>query len=247
MGRKGAQRHLKRLPAPKTFPISRKQEKFTIRSSPGPHKLNTSIPLLIIIRDILKHASNGREAKHLITEGNYSIDGRVIKDYRFPVGIMDVLTIPKADEQFRILPNPRTALGLHPITTEESTFKLLKIVKKSAVKGGLLQLNLHDGRNKLLRNGDLETVNMENCAVGSTIKMSVPDQGILDIIPREPGVSTIVTAGRNIGLQGKLLEIEKQLNVATAVLESEQEGIFRTALEYIFVVGLDAPDISIPT
>ena len=99
MGRKGAQKHLKRLPAPKTFPISRKQEKFTIRSSPGPHRLSTSIPLLIVIRDILKHASNGREAKHLIAEGNCRIDGRIIKDYRFPVGLMDVLTIPKAEEQ----------------------------------------------------------------------------------------------------------------------------------------------------
>lgn len=247
MGRKGAQKHLKRLPAPKTFPISRKQEKFTIRPSPGPHRLNTSIPLLIVIRDILKHANNGREAKRLIVEGNCRIDGRIIKDYRFPVGLMDILTIPKTEEQFRILPNPRTALVLHPITNEESTFKLLKIVKKSVVKGGQLQLNLHDGRNKLLRNEDLETVNPDNCTVGNTLKMTVPDQGILDIIPREPGVSTIVTAGRNIGLQGKLLEIEKQLNIGTAVLESEQEGIFRTALEYIFVVGLETPDISIPT
>ena len=92
----------------------------------------------------------------------------------------------------------------------------------------------------------METVDSELCKVGSTIKITVPEQEIHDIFPLEPGVSTIVTAGRNIGLQGRLLEIEKQMGKGTAVLESAQEEIFRTALDYIFVVGQNNPEISLP-
>lgn len=247
MGRKGTTKHLKRLPAPKTFPIPRKLAKFTTKPSSGPHRMNTCIPLLIVIRDLLKHASNGREAKKIIAGGHCKIDGRIIRDYRFPVGLMDVLTIPRADERFRFLPHPTTLLMLHPISEEETNIKLAKIVKKSIVKNGQIQLNLHDGRNKLLREEDLETVDPELCTVGSTIKMTIPEQEIQDILPLEPGVSTLVTAGRNIGLQGRLLEIGRQMGRGTAVLESAQEETFRTALEYIFVVGQTDPEISLPS
>lgn len=247
MGRKGEKKHLKRLPASKTFPIPRKHAKFTIRPSPGPHQLNTCIPLLIVIRDILKCASNGREAKRIIATGNCWVDGRVVRDYRFPVGLMDVVTIPRLKGQFRILPHPETPFVLHPISEEEASIKLAKIVKKTVVRGGELQLNFHDGRNKLLREETLEVVEPELCTVGSTLKMTVPAQQIQDILPLEPGVSALVTAGRNIGLQGQLLEFERQMGRGTAILQAAEEETFRTALEFIFVVGRDEPVISLPT
>ena len=247
MGRKGAQKHLKRLPAPKTFPIPRKSAKFTIKPSSGSHRMNTGIPLLIVIRDLLKHANTGREAKQIISKGHCKIDGREIRDYRFSVGLMDVLTIPIADERFRFLPYTGKMLLPYPIPEEETSIKLTKIVKKSIVKGGKIQLNLHDGRNKLLLEEDLETEDFELYKVGSTIKMTIPEQEIHDIVSLEPGVSTIVTAGRNVGLQGRLLEIEKQTGKGTAVLESAQGELFRTALDYIFVVGRNEPEISLPS
>lgn len=246
MGRKGAQKHLKRLPAPKTFPIPRKLAKFTVKPSPGPHRVNTGIPLLIVIRDILKHANTGREAKQIIFNGQCKIDGREIRDYRFSVGLMDVLAIPDANERFRFLPHTGKMLLPHPISEEETNIKLAKIVKKSIVKDGKIQLNLHDGRNKLLLEEDLETVDLELYKVGSTIKITIPEQEIHDVFPLEPGVSTIVTAGRNVGLQGRLLEIEKQTGKGTAVLESAQGELFRTALDYIFVVGRNESEISLP-
>ncbi|MHA1832356.1 MAG: 30S ribosomal protein S4e, partial [Candidatus Baldrarchaeia archaeon] len=52
MGKKGPKRHLKRLPAPRFWPIHKKEFKWTVRPSPGPHPMNRCLPLLLIVRDI---------------------------------------------------------------------------------------------------------------------------------------------------------------------------------------------------
>jgi len=247
MGRKGEKKHLKRLPAPKTFRIPRKQAKFTGRPSPGPHRLSECIPLFIVIRDLLRWANTGKEAKKIIASGKCEIDGRVVRNYRLPVGLMDVLTIPSVDERFRILPHTGPPLVLHPISEEEANIKLIKIVHKTIVKGSEIQLNLHDGRNKLLLEEEFEDVDPKLYTIGSTLKMTVPEQQIQDLYPLEPGVSALVTAGRNIGLQGRVLELERKMGRGTAILQATQEEIFRTALEFIFVVGRNDPVISLPT
>ena len=47
-------KHLKRLKAPRALTIHRKERKWTVRANPGPHPLEKSIPLGIVIRDYLK-------------------------------------------------------------------------------------------------------------------------------------------------------------------------------------------------
>ena len=49
---------------------------------------------------------------------------------------MDVLTIPKTEENYRILLDTKGRLTLHPITAEDATYKLAKVVNKSTIKGG---------------------------------------------------------------------------------------------------------------
>ena len=82
---------LKRLAAPGIWPISRKTNKYSISLKPGPHSKNLSIPLGIIIRDILKLSQNLSEAKQILNSGQIKIDNIVRKKYKFPVGFMDVL------------------------------------------------------------------------------------------------------------------------------------------------------------
>jgi len=63
MARKGPKRHLKRLAAPTAWYIRRKEYKWAVRPSPGPHSMKTSIPLLYIVRDYLGYAKTAREAR----------------------------------------------------------------------------------------------------------------------------------------------------------------------------------------
>ncbi|MEM1800921.1 MAG: S4 domain-containing protein, partial [Desulfurococcaceae archaeon] len=91
MAKMGGSRHLKALAAPEFWPILRKEYKWTVKPSPGPHPVDRCIPLLILVRDILKYAKTGKEARRLISEGHFAIDGRTVRDYKFPVGIMDII------------------------------------------------------------------------------------------------------------------------------------------------------------
>jgi len=67
------------------------------KPSQGPHKLRECIPLNLVVKNKLKLALNSREAKLIIAakDGNFAVDGKVRKDFKYPVGIMDVITILK--------------------------------------------------------------------------------------------------------------------------------------------------------
>ena len=88
--------HQKRLSAPKTYKIPRKVSKWVVKPSPGPHN-KEAIPLLVLVRDFLELADTGREARRIISSGEILVDGIVRKDYKFPVGLFDVVTIPKLE------------------------------------------------------------------------------------------------------------------------------------------------------
>jgi len=69
--------HLKRLAAPEFWPIPKKKYTWVFSPSPGPHKKEECIPLAIVVRDILKLAETGKEAKRIIKAGEVIVDGKV--------------------------------------------------------------------------------------------------------------------------------------------------------------------------
>ena len=241
MARRGQKKHLKRLPAPRHWPIKKKTGKFTTRVIPGPHPKEYCLTLAIILRELLEYANDMREVKAILADGQITVDGRHRKDPRHPVGLMDVLEISSSGDKFRLLPKRRGGLRLVPIDDSEKGFKLCRIEKKTITSGGRLQLTLHDGRNVLLP----EEANPAEYHTLDTLKISIPNQEMLDIIPLRTGVQAIVTRGRNIGIEGKVLEIEKRFgtHASTVTLESSDGTRFQTALEYVFALGIERPEI----
>ena len=67
-------RHQKRLSMPKTWNIQRKTRKWAVKASPGPHSGLKSIPLLLVLRDVMKLANSSREAKKILHDGNILVD-----------------------------------------------------------------------------------------------------------------------------------------------------------------------------
>lgn len=63
-------------------------------------------------------------------EGLIKIDGRVRRDHKYPLGMMDVVTIEKTNEYFRILLDTKGRYIAHRIDQKESSFKLCKVLKK---------------------------------------------------------------------------------------------------------------------
>jgi small subunit ribosomal protein S4e len=238
MANMGSRKHLKRFKSPKTWPIHQKENKWTVKPAAGPHTIKGSLPLMIVVRDILGIADNSREAKTIINNGEVLVDGRVRKDYKFPVGFMDVIQIPKNNGVYRILSDSKGRLLLHEIKEENSEFKLCKVEKISLVKGGKIQLGLHDGRNVLTE---------ETLKVGDVVKLQVPDQEILENIAFEEGNIGLVTGGKHTGEIGTIKEINiTKSSMSNTVVIETNDNTFLTLKDYVFVIGNEEPIISLP-
>jgi len=58
------------------------------------------------------------------------VDGKVRRNPRYPLGSMDVVTIEKTSESFRILLDTKGRFLPHRIDSKEAGFKLSKVLKK---------------------------------------------------------------------------------------------------------------------
>lgn len=219
--------------------VSRKRKKWAVATSPGPHSSEESLPLSVSLRENLKFARSRGEAEKILGQGQVQVDGKVRKDPKYPIGFMDVVKIPKAGESWRVFFNRRGHLRFHEIGGEESEFKLVKVVGKVPFKGEKLQLSLNDGKTVV---GEFESVE-----VGDTMKVNLPKLEVQDHIPREEGSLVLVTGGSNVGGKGKIKEVSRVKGPSSDQFVIEGDGEeFQSPEEYVFVIGKETPEISLP-
>ena len=249
MGKKGKVGRLKRKPAPRFWPIHRKEAVWIVRPSSGPHSLEKCLPLSIVLRDILKVAETRKEAKKIISQGKVYVDGKVRLKDDFPVGLMDIISMPDLNKFYRILPSHK-GLFLNPISKEEASFKLLRLEDKTLVKNGNSQIALHDGTNMLVKAGDPENPSEVVYETFTTLKLGLPEKQVLDQLKTKKGNMAIITGGKNIGKKGKIVEIEKteakKRRNALVVVEDEKGGRYQTILDFVFSIGEAKSLISLP-
>jgi len=249
LGRKGEPTGLKRKPAPRFWPIHRKESPWVVKPSPGPHSIENCLPLTIALRDIFGFTKTRKEAKTVVSQGRAYIDGRIRREDDFPMGLMDVISIPDVDKCFRMLPSKK-GLILHPIGKDEAVFKLCRIESKSVVKNGNVQLSLHDGSNILVKVADPKNPQKDLYKTLDTLKISLPERHILEhIIMKENGFA-IITGGKNVGKYGRIVEIEsaegKKRRNAPAIIEDDKGNRYQTILNFIFAIGEAQPLIALP-
>jgi len=247
MTRHGGTRALKRFNTPKFLQIKRKHGTFFMKPSPGPHSNRFCLPLLHIVRDLLNIVDNHREAKKLIGLGNFKVDGKIVRDKTYPVGLMDVLSIEKMNKHYRILPDSHYGLILHEIPKAESAFKLCKIIQKSTLKGGHIQLNLHDGRNIFVRVKDPKKPKEDIYKRMDVLKISVPEQEILKVLKFKEGNLAIIMSGKNIGQVGKIIGILKRFGPKASTVSIEHNSDHtETLYDYTFIIGEEQSEINLP-
>jgi small subunit ribosomal protein S4e len=249
LARKGGSTGLKRKPAPKFWPIHRKELFWVVKPSPGPHSLENCLPLTIVLRDILGFAKTRKEAKTIVSQGKVYVDGKVRREDDFPVGLMDVISISGIDNYFRIVPS-REGLILHPISKDESNFKLCRIEDKKIVENGHVQLNLHDGSNILVKVVDPKKPQEDTYKALDTVKISLPERQILEQVKMKENDFAMITSGKNIGKHGKIIEIEKtkgkKRTNALVTIEDKKGNRYQTILNFVFAIGEEQPLISMP-
>ncbi|MHC1610358.1 MAG: 30S ribosomal protein S4e [Candidatus Methanospirareceae archaeon] len=227
-------KHQKRIAAPRSWKIERRRSYWTVNPRPGPHPKDRSIPLLLIVRDMLKLADNSREAKRILNEGKVIVNGRVRRDHKFPVGIFDILSIPLLKANYMVLLDRKGKLSLVEIEEEAASKKLCRVNGKRVIKGGKIQLNLHDGRNILP--GESGAV----IKTHDSLLISIPDNKILQHFAYKEGCKVVVVGGKHSAQTGEIEEIRivrsSQPNIVR-IKATEGGDSFETREDSVFVVG----------
>ena len=223
-------KHLKRMAVPRSWVIPRKTNVYTTKPRPGAHPIERALPLGTIVRDYLKLAATGREASRVIGAGDVLVDGRKVKDAKFSVGFMDVVSVPKTKQSFRVFIDEKARLRLLPIDDKQASWKLVQINGKTTIAGGRTQLNLHDGRNLLVKKDDYAT--------GGVLRLEVPSQKILGHFPLDAGALVLITDGRHAGEVAPVKSIEvTESHKPNLVHLAGKEAQFTTIKPYAFPIG----------
>ena len=99
--------HLKRLLAPSFWRVPKKEKKWVVTPRAGPHPKSFSIPLSVILTHIINIANTTTEAKKIIRKGEVFVDGKRRKDYAYPAGLFDVVSVPKLKKHYRVVPREK--------------------------------------------------------------------------------------------------------------------------------------------
>jgi len=248
LGKKGKTARLKRKPAPRFWPIHRKELPWIVKPSSGPHSLQNCLPLTLVLRDILGVAQTRREAKMILAQGKVQIDGKVRRKDDFPVGLMDVISISDMNKYYRLMPSHK-GLVLNPISKEEANFKLVRVEDKTTVKNGM-QIALHDGSNMLVKVADPKNPKEVTYDTFDVLKITYPEKQVALSLKTKEGNLAVITGGKNIGKQGKIVEIEKteakKRRQALVVVEDAQGVRYQTILDFVFSIGEAVPLIGLP-
>jgi small subunit ribosomal protein S4e len=193
------------------------------------------MPLVMVIRDLLKLVDNAREAERILYEGKVLVDGKAQTDYKLPIGIFGVITLPLLDQQYRMMKDEK---GMFYLSLLESGVarKLARIKNKTTINGKKLQLNLSDGSNKLAE-GEFK--------VGDSLVLSIPEKNIEERIEFKVGNLAMVVGGKHTGQTGKIKEIikVKSSQPNRVIISGDKE--FETIEEYVYMIGADQPVIKL--
>jgi small subunit ribosomal protein S4e len=239
LGKKGKTARLKRKPAPKFWPIHRKELPWIVKPSSGPHSLQSCLTLTLVLRDMLGVASTRKEGKLILNEGKVQVNGVVRKKDDFPVGLMDVISMPESNQYYRVVPSHK-GLVVSKISKEDAKYKLSRVVDKVTSKDGV-QVVLHDGTNMLVRIADPKNPVEVKYETFDILKINIADGQVAETLKTKEGNTAVITGGKNIGVQGKIVEIEKtedkKRRQALVVVEDEKGARYQTILDYIFSIA----------
>jgi len=163
-------------------------------------------------------------------EGNVLVDGKIRRDEKFPAGFMDVISIKKTDEFYRVLYDLKGKFVLRSVTKDEAKFKLCKVKRKEMGPNRIPYIVTHDGRTIRFPHPDI--------AVHDTLKIELETGKILDVIKFETGNLVFTTQGNNIGRVGVLTSRDRHLGGFDIVHVRDARGnTFATRIGNIFAIG----------
>jgi small subunit ribosomal protein S4e len=223
--------HQKRLSAPNSWPVERKEQTFTVKAGAGPHG-EAGVPLVVLLRDVLGYVDTTKEARYALSRDSVLVNGVPVSDHRRPIGMFDILSFGERDEQFRVFPDEGGRLTLTPISASAADSRLGKVVGKQIVPGGDVQLALHDGATLQL--------SAQEAAQYNTKDSLVVDNESKEVVAHfryEEGALVTAVDGTHAGEIGTIEEIlVTPGSGANSVRVAQDDGGFETIEEYVVVI-----------
>jgi small subunit ribosomal protein S4e len=162
---------------------------------------------------------------------------------------MDLMTIPDAEATYRVLSHEKGFI-LHPVGKDEATFRLCRIENKKIVNNGHVQLNLHDGTNKLIKVADPKDPHEDVYETLDVVKVAIPSGEIIGQMKLAKDAIALIIGGQNRGIHGKIVDMEevpgKKRRSLLATIEDARGRRFQTILDFVFVAGDGGQSISLP-
>ena len=242
-------KHQKRLSAPNSWPVERKEETFTVKADAGPHG-ESGVPLLIVLRDVLGYVDTRKEARYALGHDSVLVNGVAVSDEERPVGMFDILAFTERGEFYRVFPGEGGRLSLAAIDEDAASSRLGKVTGKRQIGGGAFQYTLHDGTTLVADEG--EYGGKDSLVVDNETKEVVAH------FPYEEGALVTAVAGTHAGEVGTVEEItvtpgSGQNGVTVSQDESEAQSAsdedgeaveagFETIEEYVVVIDENFTD-----
>jgi small subunit ribosomal protein S4e len=186
--------------------------------------------LIVLLRNRLKYALTRREVTSIVMQRHIKVDGKVRTDPTYPAGFMDVITIEKTNEHFRLLFDTKGRFAVQRITPQEADYKLAKVKNSRVGEKGIPYIGLHDGRT--IRYPD------PLIKVNDTVKIDIKTGKIVDFVKFDVGNLVMITGGRNLGRVGVIVSKEKHPGSFDIIHIKDAIGQqFATRIGNVFTIG----------
>ena len=205
--------HLNRQNIGKFWPIPRKGTKYLAVAN---YNKSDSIPLVVVVRDILKIVRNKKELQRLINEKRIEINHKEIKEANYPVSLFDVINLVDIKKNYRATFSENKKMIFEEISDKESESKIFKVLNKKILPGNRIQLNLMHGKN---------IISKEKVNTGDSLLLNLKNNSIIKIIKMEKGRNVFVIKGKHMGANGKMEDIRKRGGKTIAKIISEKSKI----------------------
>jgi small subunit ribosomal protein S4e len=237
MGKKSGRTKMKRLSAPRSWDIARKEARFITKPSPGSHSVEKSYSLAVVLRDVLGMVATQKEVTQVLTARQVLVDGVPRQDPGFPVGLFDVVSVPKEGKAYRFVPSPDGLVPVEIVSTEAG-IKLCRVRSKVRVTGGRIQFGFHDGRSLL------DDKLAASC--GDSVVMRVPAQSVVESVKLAKGSTGLVVSGERAGQVGRIISVKKGTSTREKMVElSLPSGETELPERLVFAVGTDKPAMEV--
>lgn len=214
--------HIKRKTIPAFWPISRTGTKYMAVPI---HNKNDSLPLIIVMRDILDLVKTKKEMKKIVHEKKILVNGKLINSINYPLSLFDTLAIPSVKKFYRAELNGKK-INFSEIKESEVNIKMFKVIGKTTLPGKKVQINFNGGKN-LLSN--------EKINVGDFALIDMTNNKIKNHVVLGKNTSVLVVEGKHKGKSGKIKEIFKEGENIIAKIESKLEEI-STNIDKIYAI-----------